>query len=56
MTYDRRNFPGHHDLCVLPEMVKMNGYGYLCICMGALGPMVTGGRKNKTKRSQNGRV
>ena len=35
---------------------KMNVYGYLCICMGALGPMVTGGRRNKTKRAQNGKV
>ena len=35
---------------------KMNVYGYFCICMGALSPMVTGGRRNKTKRAQNGKV
>ena len=52
-SYGRGNFPGH-DVCgCWPKWSIMGTDEYWCISVGAMGIIITGRRKNKTKRVQN---
>ena len=55
-SYGRGNFP-RHDVCgCWPKWSRMGKDEYWCIRVGAMGLIVTGGWKKKTKRTQNGQA
>ena len=51
VIYGRRNFPGHHVLCVLPEMVKNECIWVFLDMYGCIGSYGNGREKKQDKKS-----